>query len=118
MSDNETTLNCSFGFAIANPIKAAALGLQLYTQLKTQFKAVSLIKFCVTMKYFIIILSEIPCLRVQEKENAAGCIYLIEFWRCINSLRCVKKRHAARCIHKMQAILSVYTFLAGVSFWL
>ena len=27
--------------------------------------------------------------------------------RCINAVGCVKKRHVARCIHKMQAILSV-----------
>ena len=29
-------------------------------------------------------------------------------WRCITAVGCVKKRHAPRCIHKMQAILSVY----------
>ena len=29
------------------------------------------------------------------------------FLRCINAVGCVKKRHAPRCIHKMQAILSV-----------
>ena len=45
----------------------AALGLQLQTQLKQQFKAVSLIKVCVIWKYFIIILSEIPFVYVQEK---------------------------------------------------
>ena len=27
--------------------------------------------------------------------------------RCINADGCLKKRHAPRCIHKMQAILSV-----------
>ena len=32
----------------------------------------------------------------------------IHFLRCINAVGCVKKRHAPRCIHKMQAILSVY----------
>ena len=37
ISENETALNCGFGFAIANPIKAA------------DFKAVSLIKACVIM---------------------------------------------------------------------
>ena len=31
----------------------------------------------------------------------------IHFLRCINAVGCVKKRHAPRCIHKMQAILSV-----------
>ena len=45
----------------------AALGLQLQTQLKQQFKAVSLIKVCVIWKSFIIILSEIPFVYVQEK---------------------------------------------------
>ena len=28
-------------------------------------------------------------------------------WRCINAVGYVQKRHAPRCIHKMQAILSV-----------
>ena len=32
----------------------------------------------------------------------------INFLRCINAVGCVKKRHTPRCIHKMQAILSVY----------
>ena len=31
----------------------------------------------------------------------------IHFLRCINAVGWVKKRHAPRCIHKMQAILSV-----------
>ena len=31
----------------------------------------------------------------------------IHFFRCINAVGCVKKRHAPRCIHKMQAILSM-----------
>ena len=35
---------------------------------------------------------------------------LIEFWRLINAVRRVKKRQAAWCTHKMQAILSVYEF--------
>ena len=30
-----------------------------------------------------------------------------EFWRCINAVRCLKWRHAARCIYKMQGIFSV-----------
>ena len=34
-------------------------------------------------------------------------LHNIHFLRCINAVGCVKKRHAARCIHKMQAILSV-----------
>ena len=53
ISENETAL--------------AALGLQLQTQLKSQFKAVSLIKVCVIMQSFMIILSEIPFVNVQEK---------------------------------------------------
>ena len=32
----------------------------------------------------------------------------IHFLRCINPVGWVKKRHAPRCIHKMQAILSVF----------
>ena len=32
----------------------------------------------------------------------------IHILRCINAVGCVKKRHTPRCIHKMQAILSVY----------
>ena len=31
----------------------------------------------------------------------------IHFLRCVNAVGCVKKRHAPRCIRKMQAILSV-----------
>ena len=31
--------------------------------------------------------------------------------RCINAVGCVKKRHAPRCIHKMQAIISVIAVL-------
>ena len=31
----------------------------------------------------------------------------IHFLRCINAVGCVKKRHAPRCIHERQAILSV-----------
>ena len=31
---------------------------------------------------------------------------------CINAVRCLKKRHAARCIHTMEAILSVHTYFA------
>ena len=54
ISENETAL-------------IAALGLQLQTQLKQQFKTVSLIKVCVIWKSFIIILSEISFLYVQEK---------------------------------------------------
>ena len=65
-------------------------------------------KVCLLMESFRIILSEVPCACVQEIYNAAGCI-LEWFWRCINAGRFVKKRHAARCIHKMQGILSVYT---------
>ena len=42
-----------------------------------------------------------------RKINSAGCIYLIVFWRCIYAIRCIKKRHTARCIHEMQVILSV-----------
>ena len=44
------------------------MGLQLQTQLKPQFKAVSLIKVCVVWNFFIIILSEIPFVYVQEKK--------------------------------------------------
>ena len=47
--------------------KIMALGLQLQTQLKPQFKAVSLIKVCVIWKSVIIILNEIPFVYVQEK---------------------------------------------------
>ena len=32
---------------------------------------------------------------------------MIHFLRCINAVGCVKTRHVPRCIHKMQAILSV-----------
>ena len=31
--------------------------------------------------------------------------------RCINAVGCIKKRHAPRCIHKIQAILSVSTWI-------
>ena len=49
--------------------------------------------------------------------NAAECIFamhlnalqikcipnsILEFWRCINAVRCIKKRLAARCMQKMQ----------------
>ena len=44
-----------------------ALGLQLQTQLKPPFKAVSLITVCVIWKSVIIILNEIPFVYVQEK---------------------------------------------------
>ena len=54
ISENETALNCGFGFAIA-------------TQLKPQFKAVSLIRVCVIWKSVILILNEIPFVYVQEK---------------------------------------------------
>ena len=56
ISENETALNCGFGFAS-----------QRQTQLKPQFKAVSLIKVCVIRKSVIIILNEIPFVYVQEK---------------------------------------------------
>ena len=59
---NKTALNCGFGFAIEIPIKS-----------------VSLIKVCAISKSLIIILSEIPLVYVQEKENAAGYIYLRRF---------------------------------------
>ena len=32
----------------------------------------------------------------------------IHVLRCINAVGCIKKRHAFRCIYKMQTILSVY----------
>ena len=48
-------------------LEIAALGLQLQTQLKPQFKAVSLIKVCVIWKSVIIILNEIPFVYVQKK---------------------------------------------------
>ena len=48
-------------------LKIAALGLQLQAQLKPKFTAVSLIKVCVIMYSFIIILSEIQFVYVQEK---------------------------------------------------
>ena len=48
-------------------LQIAVLGLQLLTQLKPQFKAVSLIKVCVIMLSFITILSEIPFVYVHEK---------------------------------------------------
>ena len=35
--------------------------------------------------------------------------------RCINGVGCVKKRHPPRCIHKMQAILSVFIILTSTS---
>ena len=48
-------------------LEIVALGLQLQTQLKPEFKAVSLIKVCVLWKSVIIILNEIPFVYVQEK---------------------------------------------------
>ena len=39
--------------------------------------------------------------------------------RCINAVGCVIKRHAHRCIHKMQAILSVVVWvLKGRFLWM
>ena len=40
----------------------------------------------------------------------------IHFLRCNNAVGCVKKRHAPRCIHKMQAILSVLMYNHRYSF--
>ena len=37
-------------------------------------------------------------------------------WRCINAVGCLKKRHAPSCIHKMQAILSVYPLFSFLFF--
>ena len=34
--------------------------------------------------------------------------FVNEFWRCINAVMHEKKEHAAKCIHKMQGILSMY----------
>ena len=51
ISESETALKCGFGFAIAN-----------------QIKAVSLIKVCVIWKSFILIVSEIPFVYVQQNK--------------------------------------------------
>ena len=42
----------------------------------------------------------------------------IHFLRCINAVGCVKKRHALRCIQKMQAILSVYIRMVWFGKWM
>ena len=64
---------------------------------------------CVIMDHFTIIVSEIPWACVQEKNKMQLDVFGNEFWRCINEVRCVKTQHAARCTHKMQGILLVYT---------
>ena len=45
---------------------------------------------------------------VSARKIKCSWMHLLEMLlRCINAVGCVKKRHAPRCIHKMQAILSV-----------
>ena len=44
------------------------------------------------------------------KKNLINCSWMHlqkMLLRCINAVGCAKKRHAPRCIHKMQAILSL-----------
>ena len=48
-------------------------------------------------------------IRVCARKIKCSWMHLLKMLlRCINSVGCIKKRHAPRCIHKMQAILSVY----------
>ena len=63
-------------------------------------------------------------IRVCERNIKCGWMHLLKMLlRCISAVGCIKKRHAPRCIHKTQAILSVYqlriSFFSWVShvFW-
>ena len=73
---------------------------------KAAFKIAVLGLPLIIMDPFTIIFSAYPvsvCARKKKQLDAFGN----EFWKCINSVGCVKKRHTAMCSDIMQGILSV-----------